>query len=115
MHDESINLGIPHSLQIGAFSVEGTLGPMNCLGFIQGSCCPHYSGEPERKPTYEHLVNAGEISGGVAIDDGVAVHFIDGRVERVVSGIAGASAYDISLSSGRVITVPIESAEFVVV
>jgi len=92
-------------------SKDGTLGPMECLGFLSGSCCPHYSDDPERKPTYEHLVNSGGVSEGVAIDDGVAVHFIDGEIKRVVSGIAGASAYAVSLSVGSVITVPIESTK----
>lgn len=31
-------------------SVGPTLGPSKGLGFIGGSCCPHYSEDPERRP-----------------------------------------------------------------
>jgi peptidase E len=31
-------------------SMQGDLMPLPCLGFLSGSCCPHYSGEPQRKP-----------------------------------------------------------------
>jgi peptidase E len=29
------------------------LGPVPGLGLIGGSCCPHYSNEPERRPTFQ--------------------------------------------------------------
>ena len=30
---------------------------IDCLGFVQGSCCPHYDEEPERKPTLNKFLN----------------------------------------------------------
>ena len=32
-------------------SWEEELKIINCLGFVPGSCCPHYDEEPKRKPT----------------------------------------------------------------
>ncbi len=72
----------------------GVLGPLNCLNFIPGSCCPHYS-DPARKPTFEHLVSTQKIPSGIAIDDDAAVHFQDGELVRVISGRTGATAYEV--------------------
>ena len=94
-------------------SNESILAPLDCLGFIEGSCCPHYRMDPERKPTYEHLVGTGKISDGIAIDDGAAVHFIDGKARWVVSGCTGASSYEVCLSSGSILTRPIASADVI--
>jgi dipeptidase E len=74
-------------------SVAGKLGPLACLGFVAGSCCPHYSGESERRPSYEGMVGRDEIVSGYAIDDGAALHFKDGKAAHVVSGRSGADAY----------------------
>ena len=76
------------------------LRPLECMGLLPGSCCPHYDGEPERRPAYHSLLERGEISPGYAIDDGVAVHFKDGRLERVISKRPGSGAYFVTLENG---------------
>lgn len=78
------------------------LHPLPGLGFLPGSCCPHYDGEPERRPTYHELLGRGEIAPGIAIDDGVAVHFIETDVHRVVGVRPGAAAYRVALVEGAV-------------
>lgn len=78
------------------------LRPLDCLGFIGGSCCPHYDGEPERRPSYHAMLSQGQIEPGYAIEDGVAAHFIDGRLERVVSKKDGSRAYHVSAESSQV-------------
>lgn len=67
-------------------SVAGPLTVLPCLGLLPGSNCPHYDSEPQRRPTYRRLVAQGRIGDGYAADDGVALHFIDGRLEHVVAG-----------------------------
>ncbi len=74
-------------------SASNRLSPMACLGFVPGSCCPHYSGERERRPNYERMVQSEEIQAGYGIDDGAAIHFVDGRARRVVAGCSTAHAY----------------------
>ena len=69
------------------------LDALNGLGFLGGSCCPHYDGEAERRPAYRDLLRRGEIAGGHAIDDGAAIHFVDRGVLRVVASRPGARAY----------------------
>ena len=74
-------------------SIPGKLTPLDCLGFLPGSCSPHYDGETERRPSYQRLVADGEISAGYGIDDCAGLHFIGAELQRVVSARACAAAY----------------------
>ncbi len=78
------------------------LRPLDCMGFLPGSCCPHYDGEVERRPAYHALIQQGQIKSGYAIDDRVAVHFRNGRLERVVSKKSGSTAYRVSMDAGLI-------------
>ena len=66
-------------------SIPGTLTPMQALGWLPGSYCPHYDGEPGRQPTYEGLVADGQLPSGYAVDDGCALHFEGDALVRAVS------------------------------
>jgi peptidase E len=77
-------------------SNAGVLAPLEGLGFLRGTCCPHYSHEPERRPAFEAFVRDEKLPAGVAVDDGAALHFIDGKPVRVVAGRTGAGAYLVS-------------------
>lgn len=72
------------------------------MGFLPGSCCPHYDGEVERRPAYHALVKKGTLKPGYAIEDAVAAHFRNGRLERVVSKKAGSKAYHVSVDGGAI-------------
>ena len=78
----------------------GELRPLQCLGFLAGSCCPHYDGEAERRPTYHKFLQAGELLPGLAIDDGVAVHFVGDEIHRVVASRRGVTAYRVQVRNG---------------
>ena len=90
-------------------SYADKLVAMECLGFLAGSCCPHYDGEPERRPAYHQLLLKGEIPPGVAIDDGAAVHVMEGDILRVVAAKLNASAYRVSVRHGAVQEEPLET------
>lgn len=90
-----------------------SLGPIDGLGFLAGSCCAHYTVESDRRPTFERLIGAGEIPAGFAIDDGAALHFIDGAAKRVVSGRAGVSAYAVRSCAHGANSTPIDAAELI--
>jgi peptidase E len=87
------------------------LKPLACLGFLKGSCCPHYSAEVERRPAFESMVDQGQIPSGLAIDDGAAVHFVDRVATRVLAGRPGARAYRVEKIGERVCSVPISDLE----
>ena len=74
-------------------SVPGKLTVLPCLGFLKGSNCPHYDGEPKRRPTYRSLIARGRMKNGLGADDGVALHFVGRRLLRVVSSRPDASAF----------------------
>ncbi|HWP57781.1 MAG TPA: peptidase E [Candidatus Acidoferrales bacterium] len=83
-------------------SFADSLRPLDCLGFLSGSCCPHYDGEPERRPSYHRLLAAGEIAAGVAIEDWTAVHFKGVEFHRAVSAHGGTKAYRVRVVNGSV-------------
>jgi peptidase E len=65
----------------------------DCLGLLPGSFCPHYDGEPLRRPTFQRLIAAGQIQDGIACEDGAAAHYVDGQLMRVVSSRPNAQGY----------------------
>jgi peptidase E len=72
------------------------------LGFIRGSACPHFDGEPERRAAYHQMVAKGTRA-GYAADDGVALHFVGRRLKEVVSSRPDAAAYRVVLRGGDTI------------
>ncbi|MBL8132079.1 MAG: peptidase E [Anaerolineae bacterium] len=83
-------------------SIPGRLTALSCLGYLEGSCSPHYDGEAERRPTLHRLVESGEILPGYAFDDGAAGHFINGKLHQVVSSRSRAKGYYVDKVNGQV-------------
>ena len=82
-------------------SVTDSFGPTlralgGGLGFLSGSFCPHYDGEPERRPAFTRLVRAGELAPGYAADDDAAFHFEGTELRDVVSQREGARGYRVT-------------------
>jgi dipeptidase E len=73
-----------------------TLARLDGLGLVTGSNCPHYDGESARRPAYHRMIREG-LSAGVAVDDGAALHFVDGILHKVVSSRPEARAYAVQL------------------
>ena len=69
------------------------------LGFLAGSFCPHYAGEPGRRPAYERFLRAG-LPSGYAADDGVGLHFVGTELAGAVTEVADADAYRVELAPG---------------
>lgn len=84
-------------------SVTGKLLPLDCLGLLKGSNCPHYDGEAQRRPVYESAILNGEMKSGIACDDGVAAHFINGKLHKFVSSRDETKAYQVELKADKVI------------
>ena len=78
-------------------SIPGTLAPLQCLGLLKGSNCPHYDSESQRRFSYQQFVGSGQISPGIACDDGVALHFVNDNLHRVVSSRLSARAYRLTV------------------
>jgi dipeptidase E len=78
------------------------LRPLDCLGFLSGSCCPHYDGEAERRPSLHRLLAGGEMVAGIAIEDWTGVHFKGAEIHRVISAKTGSRAYSVRTVNGSV-------------
>jgi peptidase E len=63
------------------------------LGLLRGSYCPHYSGEPTRRPAFQSLVGSEILAAGIACDDGAAAHFVGPDLAEVVADGAGVTGY----------------------
>ena len=83
-------------------SIPGKLSALDCLGFLPGSCSPHYDGEAERRPGYHRMIAAGEIRPGYGVDDHAALHFRGKDLAAVVTSRGSASAYLVENSSDGV-------------
>ncbi|MFL1564066.1 Type 1 glutamine amidotransferase-like domain-containing protein [Pseudomonas sp. O64] len=81
-----------HSDSGGAFAlVEG-------LGLLPGALCPHFSSEAGREASFVELVRLQGIQPAYAVDDGVALHFKEGKYHQTIHDGAAGSAYEVSTS-----------------
>jgi dipeptidase E len=84
-----------------------TLAPLHDgLRFLEGSACPHYDAEPQRRPLYLRLVGEG-FPPGYAADGAAALHFRDGRLVEAVASHSGARAYRVEAVDGRAVETPL--------
>ena len=83
-------------------SIPGRYTPMDCLGLIAGSYCPHFDSEPRRRPIYRRLIARRRLKAGYAIEDDVALHFVNGRLAAAVSTRRAGRAFFIASTGGRV-------------
>jgi dipeptidase E len=83
------------------------LAVLDCMGFLEGSCSPHYDGEADRRPSYHKLMGEGAVVPGIALDDGAAAHFVDGQLMQVVTSRPNAQAYRVSINDEVIVETPI--------
>lgn len=97
-----ISAGMICWFQDGLTDSFGELAPLgDGLGFLEGSACPHYDGEPERPAAFHQAIADGLLR-GYAADDGSALHFCGKELVEVVASRKGASAYRVELINGQV-------------
>lgn len=83
-----------------SFNIDAPPRPINCLGLLPGSCCPHYDGEATRRPTYHELVASGQLAEGLALDDGAAVHIVDTDLRAAIASRPEARVYRVQKAAG---------------
>ena len=84
------------------------LSVVPCLGFLEGSHCPHYHNEPGRNELYQAAIMKGELSPGYACDNGAGLLFVDGKHSKTVVNDKTSSAYSVYLKSGKVVETKLE-------
>ena len=84
------------------------LGPMDCLGLLPGSFCPHWDDEELRRPVYHRLLQGG-FAPGYAADAGVGLQFVNGELQGAFACEEGSKAYRLEVRDGEVVEEPIEA------
>ena len=79
-------------------SIGSSLKPLKGISLISGSCTPH-SSEKTRINQFELNIKNEELPPGIAIDDGVAVLFIDGKPTEVYSSRKNHKAYFVNINT----------------
>ena len=79
-------------------SLGGDLAPLRDGSASSGSACPHYDGEPQRRPLYRALVDGG-FARGYAVDDAAALQFAGTGLVEAVALREGAAAYRVELGA----------------
>ena len=77
-------------------SWASNLNPMQCLGFIEGMCCPHYQEEIERRPSVHKMMEDDKLLSGWSIDGGAAVHFKNGSYYKSLRFYENSNVYHVS-------------------
>lgn len=74
----------------------GSLAPLrDGLGFLPGSACPHYLGEPGRRAKFQDWVASGQLPNGYAADDYTALVFHDGVFVEAITEAQEHHAYSV--------------------
>lgn len=63
------------------------------LGLLPYSCGVHYNSEPQRRPLLHASVASGELPGGYAADEDVALHYVGTEFIQAVTSRSGGYAY----------------------
>lgn len=79
------------------------LTTVQCLGLLQGSHCPHYDVEKDRRPLYQKLIGSGRMKPGYACDNDAGIYFEGDEPRRVVATRDGATCYHVSVVNGEVV------------
>lgn len=90
--------------QCSTDSIPGPYRMLPCLGMLPGAFCPHYDGEPNRRPQLHQKLRNKQIMSTLACDDGAGAHFINGELVGIVSSRPHARGYKVYCDeSGSVI------------
>jgi dipeptidase E len=80
-------------------SFTGQLLPMEFMGFLPFSMCPHYVSEDRRK-AYKSAILNDKIGPGYAINDGASIHFKDGEHYQSIATGKNASTFYVKRVEG---------------
>ena len=75
---------------------------VECLGFLEGSHCPHYDSEKTRRPLYHAYIREKKFKPGYACDDRAAILFHDRVVHKVIALNDDSNAYYVYLEDGEI-------------
>ena len=81
-------------------------GTIKCMGFVNGTCCPHYDEEPERRPALNNFLSEGALGNCNAIDGGCALHIKDGVDHKAIVFAQDKNAYLVNQHDEEILESP---------
>jgi len=78
------------------------LAIMDCLGFVNGTCCPHYDEEPNRRPFVSRALKNKSIDSCISIEGFNALHLVDDSPKYSVAFKDNNDTYNVVLKNGEV-------------
>ena len=85
------------------------LAIMDCLGFVDGVCCPHYDEEPTRRPYVKDSLDNADFDECMGVEGNAALHIINEESYKSVNFGDNKNSYRISLKDNIVDEDPFES------
>jgi len=79
---------------------------MDCLGFIEGACCPHYDEEPQRKPSLNKFITEKALKSCYAVDGGCALHIEDEKEFKSVVFSKNKNSFLVEMKDNKVTEKP---------
>jgi len=68
---------------------------LDCLGFLSGSFCPHYSPGKERAMIFQEQIRINKMKPGIGLEDGIALYYENGVLLEIIRSRNDAQAYHI--------------------
>ena len=92
-------------------SWASNLNVMDCLDFVPECCCPHYDGEADRRPSVHDMIKNNKFSSCLAVEDGAALHYKDGKLLTSVSFYKDKKSYLVQNTSSGIVEEEIKSIQ----
>jgi len=84
---------------------------MDCLDFVPECYCPHYDGEADRRPSVHDMIKNNKFSSCLAVEDGAALHYKDGKLLTSVSFYKNKKSYLVKNTSSGIVEEEIQSIQ----
>jgi len=84
-------------------SWASNLNLIDCMGLLNGSCCPHYNSEKDRRPSVHRFILDKRVSSVYSIEDGAAIHFKDDKPYKNISFFEGAKVFVVEEKNNSII------------
>ncbi len=87
------------------------LAVLDCLGFVNGVCCPHYDEEPERRPFVSKMLKETVISNCLSIEGNCALHLKNDNPFAAINFGKNQNAYDVIYENDEINEVAFERVD----
>ena len=87
------------------------LAVMDCLGFVDGVCCPHYDEEPARRPYVKAKLASNDINQCIGVEGHAALHIINEESYKSVNFGTNKNSYVVSYKDDLVLESPYNSID----